>query len=315
MAQTLETLTRQMGSMQSIRSVVRTMKTLSVINSAPYEQAARAIEDYHDTVLDGLHAFWVATRFPEVPTTARGARMVIVFGSDHGLCGNYNDVIAAHAAEHLSAAKARTQVLCVGSQMADALGDRDINAETVFLPAASADGLGRLANLLTRRLDNARQLAVTQGLAVDLVFSARGEGPGPVPCINRLLPLDAALVEDMRHRRWQSRSLPSYAGPADDLFSALVRAHVFASLVKAAAEAMVTENAARLALMQQAERSVEERLDTLKSEANTLRQSGITSELLDVIIGFEALKHRRPTTRHGAKALSITDPPKERKPS
>lgn len=55
---------------------------------------------------------------------------------------------------------------------------------------------------------------------------------------------------------------------------------------------MVTENAARLARMQQAEQSVEDRLDALRSEANALRQDGITTELLDVIIGFEALKGR-----------------------
>lgn len=54
----------------------------------------------------------------------------------------------------------------------------------------------------------------------------------------------------------------------------------------------MTENAARLARMQQAEQSVEDRLDALRSEANALRQDGITTELLDVIIGFEALKGR-----------------------
>lgn len=82
--------------------------------------------------------------------------------------------------------------------------------------------------------------------------------------------------------------------PAPDLLRALIRSHVFASLVRAAAEAMVTENAARLALMQQAEQSVEDRLDALKAEANALRQSGITTELLDVITGFETLKQRVP---------------------
>ncbi|KAG1715288.1 ATP synthase subunit alpha 1 [Nymphon striatum] len=61
-----------------------------------------------------------------------------------------------------------------------------------------------------------------------------------------------------------------------------------------AAEAMVTENAARLALMQQAEQSVDEKLEELQSETRALRQADITTELLDVIIGFEALKKKRP---------------------
>lgn len=55
---------------------------------------------------------------------------------------------------------------------------------------------------------------------------------------------------------------------------------------------MVTENAARLARMQQAERSVDEQLEDLTGEMRLVRQSEITTELLDVIIGFEALKER-----------------------
>lgn len=300
MAQTLETLTRQMGSMESIHSVVRTMKTLSVINSAPYEQAARAIEDYHQTVLDGLHAFLSATSSLAVAAQTVGLRIVVVFGSDHGLCGNYNEVIAGHVAEYLTEANPdKTKVLCVGAQMADALADRALPPASVFLPPASVDGLGRLANLLTRHLDEARQCAGMHEIAVDLVYFARVEAKGHAPRIVPLLPLDTALLQDLRTKPWQSRSLPAYAMPADDLFRSLVRAHVFASLVRAAAEAMVTENTARLSLMQKAEQSVEERLDALRSEANTLRQSDITSELLDVIIGFEALKGRPPSGARG----------------
>lgn len=293
MVQTLEALTRQMGSMESIHSVVHTMKTLSVINSAPYEQAAAAIEAYHDTVLEGLHAFVSATRSADMRTGDADFRVLVAFGSDHGLCGNYNEVIAGHVAQHLAKAPGdRTRILCVGAQMADALADRAIHVEDTFLPPASVDGLGRLANLLTRHLDATRQTAGLAEIAVELAYLSRNEDHGQAPRIVPLLPLDAALVNDLRTKPWKSRSLPTYLMPADDLFRSLVRAHVFASLVRASAEAMVTENAARLALMQQAETSVEEKLDGLRSDAHALRQSEITTELLDVIIGFEALKNR-----------------------
>jgi F-type H+-transporting ATPase subunit gamma len=72
--------------------------------------------------------------------------------------------------------------------------------------------------------------------------------------------------------------------------AALIRSYLFAEIFRAAAEAMVTENAARLARMQQAERSVDEQLEALTAEMRSVRQTEITTELLDVIIGFEALK-------------------------
>ena len=67
----------------------------------------------------------------------------------------------------------------------------------------------------------------------------------------------------------------------------------------------MTENAARLARMQQAERSVDERLDDLKSETRAVRQNEVTSELMDVIVGFEALKRRTRRTRQAAESDSV----------
>ena len=64
-------------------------------------------------------------------------------------------------------------------------------------------------------------------------------------------------------------------------------------MFRASADALVTENAARLALMQQAEHTVDDRLAELLSETRSVRQNEITTELLDVIVGFEALKKRK----------------------
>ncbi|KKN64760.1 hypothetical protein LCGC14_0488100, partial [marine sediment metagenome] len=57
MAQTLDLLIHRTETMRSIRGIVRTMKTMSAINALPYEQAARTIETYRDTVLCGFQAF------------------------------------------------------------------------------------------------------------------------------------------------------------------------------------------------------------------------------------------------------------------
>ncbi|MEM5585594.1 F0F1 ATP synthase subunit gamma [Roseibium sp. AS2] len=294
MAQTLEALTRRTASMQGIRSVVHTMKTLSVINSAPYEQAARAIESYHDTVLEGLHAF-VSRTGPMISTTRDvAARVFVVFGSDHGLCGNYNEALATHVRRHIGLNDApSTTILCIGAQMADALKDQGLKIEKALFPPASVDGIGRLANLLTKRLDSIRHSNQPREISVSLAYFARSGDGSQAPRIAALLPLDPDLLQDLATRPWSSRSLPTFSMQPGDLFMALIRAHLFASLFRAAAEALVTENAARLALMQQAEQSVDDRLEMLRSDTQALRQSEITTELLDVIIGFEALKKDR----------------------
>lgn len=298
MPQTLEAMNRQMDSLGSIHSIVHTMKTLSVVNAAPYEEAARAIEAYHDTVLEGLHAFFAVTGPVKAGFKKDAIRVLIVFGSDHGLCGNYNEATVAHVAKHLFPdGQDDTIILCVGAQMLDALSDRALDVGATFLPAASADGLGRLANLLTRRLDLVRQDTGASDIVVNLAYMMR-DTDGQRPCIQRLLPLDADLLAKLGVAPWRSRSRPTFHMQAPDLLRALIENHVFAGLVRAAAEAMLTENAARLALMSQAETSVEDRIDALTAQTNALRQDAITTELLDVIIGFEALK-KRPKSGSG----------------
>src|SRR5699024_9781992 len=101
-----------------------------------------------------------------------------------------------------------------------------------------------------------------------------------------LLPLAQSLLRPKQ--RWDSRSLPDYSMDAEALLSSLIRNHVFASVFRASAEAMVTENATRLALMQQAEQSVDEQLDVVKQELSNVRQDEITNELMDIVIGHFA---------------------------
>ncbi|WP_324754217.1 FoF1 ATP synthase subunit gamma [Roseovarius sp. Pro17] len=290
MAQTLERLTRRTDTMQSIRGIVRTMKTMSAINAAPYEQAAEAIDAWRDIVLDGLHAFLHCNGPLKHRTVDDPQRVLIVMGSDHGLCGNYNELLAREVVRQPDVGRA--QVICVGAQMQDALGGEGVTPVTTLLPPANADGLIRLASQLVTRLDTVRAEAGQGALAADLVYTQRGAHGLQSPVTQALLPLDPDMLDALAQRPWVSRSLPQHTLPAPDLLAGLVRNLVFATLYRAAAEALVTENAARLARMQQAEQSVDENLEDLKAETRSVRQSEITTELLDVIVGFEALKGR-----------------------
>lgn len=296
MTQTLKTLTRRTGTLKSIRSIVHTMKTLSAINSLPYEQAARAIDAYRDVVLDGLQAFLHYNGALGVTPQDTVSRVIIAFGSDHGLCGNYNELVANEVSRQIklsSSSGGTARVICVGVQMENALTGLGVPTPRSLLPPATADGLGRLAGDLVRRLDAIRYERPSLEVEVTLVVTERAKHGRQAPVTQRLLPVDAALLDDLANRPWTSRSLPVFNLPPNDLLASLIRGYLFASIFRAAAEALVTENAARLARMQQAEQSVDERLETLKFETQMARQRDITNELLDVIIGFEALKNRK----------------------
>lgn len=285
MAQNLEDLARRGRMLGSIGGIVRTMKTLAAVNAAPYEQAATAIEAYHQTIRQGFAAFAYrmgAQALPPFPPARQ--RIVAAFGSDHGFCGNYNDLVA-QAVQQLQASHdaRRLVVLCIGARLQAALHERGLQAARVLTPPASAEGIGRLAGDVVARIERLGSGDPLAGAAVSLVYTRRAAQGGRAPLVSALLPLDRALLQPLR--RWPSRALPDFAMAPQALLAALVRSHIFASVFHASAEAMVTENAARLALMQQAEQSVDERLDRLKRQISTVRQDDITSELMDLVIG------------------------------
>ena len=294
MSQTLEFLTRQNATLTSIRGIVHTMKTLSAINASPYEQAAVSIEAYHQSILQGFAAFAQRTgelklsKYSDNNSPSNSQQLLIVLGSDHGLCGNYNENLAAVVKEFCQAQQVKKrQILCIGAQMSDALTDLELIPDVVLMPPASAEGIGRLASDLVTRIEAFSQtISNSQGLtnsSVSLAFTQRAEHGFSQPTTKRLLPLNPKLLQPKKN--WESRSLPDYSLEPADLLAALIRNHIFASVFRASAEAMVTENAARLALMQQAEQSVDERLDEVKDDLRYVRQTEITNELMDVIIG------------------------------
>jgi len=288
MAQDTATHSRRSRTLGSIRGIVRTMKTMAAINATPYEQAAIAIEAYHATIRRGFMAFAYRMEGQQALLEAEPVqqRVLVAFGSDHGFCGNYNELVARLVSlqcEGSAGDRRRRSVLCVGARLETALREHGIEPDRVLTPPASVDGIGRLSGELVTRIVRAGRGGPLSELAVTLVYTQRAEHGSRAPVALTLLPLAPELLQ--APRRWPSRSLPDFAIAPAALLAALVRNHIFASVFRAAAEAIVTENAARLALMQQAEQSVDDRLDAVRREMSGVRQDEITNELMDIVIG------------------------------
>lgn len=102
MNDTTASLRRKLDSAGSPQSVVRTIKALVASSIGQYEQWVRALADYYRTVDLGLGACfresgpapWIAERQRQ---TVAGAIGAVVFGSDQGLVGQFNDLVADYA--------------------------------------------------------------------------------------------------------------------------------------------------------------------------------------------------------------------------
>jgi F-type H+-transporting ATPase subunit gamma len=307
----IEGLKRTIHVTRDLQSLVKTMKVLAGLNIRQYERAAHAVGEYNRTVERGLE---IAVRnLPEPlfpPAQAPGRKLAaIVFGSDQGMCGQLNDLIVDHsirALGRLAAHRGEQIVLAVGQRPAAQLEDAGRPVEAVVEVPGSTTGITATVHEVLRRIDDWRG----RGIGMVLLFYCRFlSGVSYRPQGTLLLPVDTRWIHSLKAKRWPSRVIPMYTMDTERLFHALIREFLFVSLFRAFADSLASENAARLASMQVAERNIEDRLKALTSQFHQCRQTAITSELLDIISAFEALKEKQHAwrfTRRGKSTRSGT---------
>ena len=301
MSDTTASLRRKICSAGDLQSVVRTMKALAASSIGQYEQSVRALADYYRTVELGLSICFRNCAPAALMTEGKGRPDeagvgAVVFGSDQGLVGQFNDVVADFAVQTLAGFPGKPQVWAVGERVQARLSDAGLQLVGNFAVPNSVEAITPLVGqILVERETRHGQGAVTE---LHLFYNRPSSGAVYAPVSQRLLPLDDAWRRTLGELPWPTGNLPEVMGGGTTVLRALIREYLFVSLFRACAESLASENASRLAAMQRADKNIDELLEDLNGAFHRLRQSGIDEELFDVISGFEALTVSR---RSGAR--------------
>jgi F-type H+-transporting ATPase subunit gamma len=221
-------------------------------------------------------------------TNGAGAIGAVVFGSDQGLVGQFNDVVADYAVKTLAALPAISEVWAVGERVHARLADAGLPLMGLFTVPNSVKAITPLVGQI---LVESETRIRSQGEVTELhlFYNRPTSGAVYAPVSQRLLPLDEKLATQAGRTPWPTGNLPEVMGGGTATLRALIREYLFVSLFRACAESLASENASRLAAMQRADKNIDELLEDLNGTFHRLRQSGIDEELFDVISGFEAL--------------------------
>lgn len=289
MSNTLEELRGKIGSAEDLESVVRSMKSLAAASIGQYEKSVRAVGDYFHTVELGLYVCLrqqgrEATEIGERTNTGRVS--AVVFGSDQGLVGQFNDVVTSFAALALAALPGKKTIWAVGERVHVRLADAGLAPVGLFPVPPS---VGAITSLIEQVLVETAARRVTEGAGpLYLFYNSPKTGSQYAPQSQRLLPLDHVWQQGIREIHWPTADLPEAVGGREETLRKLIDEYLFVSLFLACAESLASENASRLAAMQRAEKNIDESLMRLHRTFNRQRQSSIDEELFDVIAGFEA---------------------------
>lgn len=287
--QTREQLQRQIAVAGDLRMVVGTMKGIAAVTIRQFEEALAALDEYRLTVELGLRVA-LGTGRGGAPVVAAGTGPVlVVFGSDHGLCGPLNRVVIDEAEQQLGRLPPDGEhgVVAIGERIADELEAAGLVPAHRYRAPASAGAITELVQDLLIVIEG----WAAQGRRVLLVTPRpTATATAYAPTTHQLLPLDPDRMTAIASRPWASRRLPVVVGDPVEALRSLTRSLIAVDLHRAVAETAVAVHGSRLAAMQAAERNIDERLEELHRSFHQVRQAGITEELLDVVSGFEVLQ-------------------------
>lgn len=300
MTDTTASLRRKIKNAENLQSVVRTMKAMAASSIGQFEQSVQALVDYHRTVELGLGASirasssLVLASWPE--QTNAGVIGAIVFGSDQGLVGQFNELVADYAIKALRAMPGKLKVWAVGDRVHARLIDAGLAPAGLFSVPNSVKAIAPFVGRI--QLASEVQQTDTETARFYIFHNCPRPGGRYEPSGQRLLPLDSQWQQALISVRWPTTTTPETIPGGAAVLGPLIREYLFVSLFRACAQSLVSENASRLAAMQRAEKNIDELLEGVHSAFNRLRQNSIDEELFDVISGYELLTQQSFDIRH-----------------
>jgi F-type H+-transporting ATPase subunit gamma len=292
MSGTTESLRRKIDGAGDLQGVVRSMKALAASSIGQYEKAVQSLDEYYRTVKLALS---VSLReagpapLAEAKSPKKGAPVgAVIFGSDQGLIGRFNEVLVEFATQKLRALPGKTnKVWAVGERVNALMAENGLPQASLLPVPTSVYAITPLVRQILIEMETARE----RGEVAEVYLFHNRPIPGAVyePASRRVLPLDRAWRDHLVALPWPTKVLPEVIEGTTPALQAFIRGYFFVVLFQACAESLASENASRLASMQRAEKNIEDILEELNRSYHRIRQEGIDEELFDVISGFEAL--------------------------
>lgn len=293
-----------MASAREMRLRIKSVKNISQVTRALQAVSAskvrKAIAALMGTRPYATKAWQVLTHISTQPgrdslhplLTARESvknTLVMVISGDRGLAGAYNTNLIRYTFRHFANWPTPVSFIAVGRKGRDLLLRRRqrVIADFSNLPAAPAfsdvSAIGRLAvdEFLEGRADE-----------VFLVYTDFVNMVKQDPVVKKLLPLEVdggeGRVQTFEHRP-QSSAAYIYEPDQSEILDQIIPRFTALQVYQSILESLASEHAARMVAMRNATENANELAGDLQLAYNKVRQQSITSDILDIAGGAEAL--------------------------
>jgi F-type H+-transporting ATPase subunit gamma len=294
---TLKEVQSKIVSVKKTRQITSAMKMVATSRLRGAQNRMEAFKPYADKFAEVLGS--IAGKSGEdaspllVPRDEVKKVALILCTSDRGLCGGFNNNIIAKAEKLIESELEGKDVsfICFGKRGRDwakkepqPIEDQYIGivGGNIEFGVASASGQKMIDSFLSGAVDE-----------VYLIYSNFMNMARQIPTIKKVLPIPSLeeVVEEKEVAQ-DAGFLPEHiCEPSSDaLLSEMLPKNIFIQIYDALLQTSTSEHAARMRAMENATKACEDMVGELQTIFNKTRQTAITSELMDIVGGAEALK-------------------------
>jgi F-type H+-transporting ATPase subunit gamma len=296
----LKELKNRITSVKSTQKITSAMKMVAASRLKRAQEAAEAARPYAErmermmsSVLNNPGVAVGGSRLL-VGTGTNDSHLIIVVTSDRGLCGGFNSNISRESRQRISdllAENKTVKILCVGRK-----GRDQLKMEFGDAIVASYEGIGKAGV----QFSEAQEIA---GKVIEM-FNA-GEFDICTVVYNKFISvitqevtslqvIPVQLSEDNNKEEAKAevtgvQASYEYEPSEEEILTDLLPSNLNVQIFRALLESSASEHGARMSAMDNATRNAGDMIDDLSMIYNRSRQAKITSELIEIISGAEAL--------------------------
>ncbi|MFH1672024.1 MAG: FoF1 ATP synthase subunit gamma [Pseudomonadota bacterium] len=283
----LKEIEKQLNGVRSLKDIVHSMRSLAAVNLYKTEKVLQSIRQYRLMIQGGLE---LANYLLSAPGPKREDKSVLptaylIFTSDQGLSGSFNEKIIDFVQQYQLPSE-EILYMVSGIRGRDLLQERKIN---VFLHTSAPNSIDGIKRAM-RDLSDTLYLYYSEGRFGSLIlfYNVYVSVGRFTPTAFSVLPLDVTQFK-------REEALPTrphlYLTP-EELLPLLIEEYLFIELYRGLAESLASENGSRLKSMDSAGKNIDKKIEELLQLYRISRQEEITSEMLEIISGAEALTAR-----------------------
>lgn len=293
----LKDIRNRINSITSTRQITSTMKMVSAAKLRKAQQHITQLRPYADKlyeIFQHLHSDVTIEDNKYAEQRELNRILLVVITSNRGLCGSFNHNVTNKAIELLSHSypnlydNGAVDLLTIGKTGYTFLRSKGYGVveqkhdiyDNLTFPNVASIAEEIMDKYLDYRYDR-----------VELIYNSFKNAANQVLKVEQFLPIDLTSNATEASNQSQQTNKEFIIEPSKTyVLNELVPKSLKIQFFKALLDSYASEHGARMTAMQQATDNATELLEDLRLQYNKARQAAITSEILDIINGAEALK-------------------------